>query len=634
MKLNSLFTDNAVLQRGVPVPVWGVTTPSAYVMAEIAGVKSRTQADVSGGFILRLPPLPEGGPYTLEVATDDGKGRASVKGIMVGEVWICSGQSNMQFAVQQVNEAPKGDADHDMVRMITVPCVSASTAQTDFDASWQIAGPSNFRTFSAVGYYFACRLQKELGVPVGMIHSSWGGTRIEAWTSRSALMQMPSAARDVLSYEAALANPLYWESAAEVMDYPQDPGSTAEALRWAEADYDDSQWNAGKLPMTFSVCCGREINGALWFRKDVELPPSWNGRKLKLHIGSADKHDVTYFNGVQVGATGSGVDESHWYELREYEVPAELVKGGRASIAVRVWSFVYDGGLRGPEDEMRLCLADSAEDGISLAGEWKYRIEHDIGVTPPKAPQPPLPGDRNAVHSLFDGMINPLVPYAIRGALWYQGESNENNPHDYFTLLCGMISDWRRAWGQGDFPFISVQLANFRAAQDYEPDSRWAYIRGAQLAATRALQNVGMASAVDVGEALDIHPMNKMDVGCRLAQWALAKTYGKDIPPNGPHYSGYVIDGDSVRINFDDSQSGLVAKDGGMEIRGCVIAGADRKFAPAEARVEGGKLVVRSDAVQKPVAVRYAWADNPENANLYNTAGLPASPFRTDSWPN
>lgn len=633
MKLNALFTDHAVLQHGIPVPVWGTTLPNVKVAGQIAGIKTWTMASAFGDFMLRFPPLPIGGPYTLEITTDNTRESARVNDVWVGEVWVCSGQSNMEFTVAS-GEPDPDPKDCDGVRMITVGRHAAFGRQRDFKGAWMVGTVGNAATFSAVGYYFARRLHDELKMPIGMIHAAWGGTRIEAWTSRESLMEHPVTAQLVRDYEADLACEANWSSATSARKALLDPGNAGERKGWAKPTFDDAAWGEVELPGNFEKCCGRRTNGAFWFRKTVDVPAAWRGRKLALRIGAADKHDATYFNGIKVGATGKGLEEQHWNIPREYEVPARANRAMKATIAVRVWSFLYDGGLIGPSDAMRLGPVDEPKASIPLDGVWKWAIEVDLGLTTPP-PQPMLPGNANAPATLYDGMIHPVIPYAIRGAIWYQGESNTGNAKDYLRLQCALVADWRRAWGQGNFPFICVQLANYYAPRTFDPDCTWPVIRQAQLDATRLCPNVGMASAVDIGDAVDIHPKNKRDVGRRLAQWALAKTYGRNIVPNGPYYSHYTIEGNTIRIFFTDVGKGLVTKGrkGAQgEVATCVIAGSDRTFVPAQARIDGDTLVVSSPEVPNPRAVRYAWANNPADANLYNADGLPASPFRTDTW--
>lgn len=638
MKLNSLFADHAVFQRDIAIPVWGWTQPLVRVRATLGGTVAETLAGPSGAFLLRLPPQPAGGPHVLVVETPDPTERIEVRDILVGEVWICSGQSNMEMSVGGCLPDPD-PADVPDIRMYTVPRVAELDRATDTAGTWRLAVGDEIATFSAAGYYFARRLRRELGVPVGMVNTSWGGTRVEAWMSREALVRWPRTRLHVEEFERRSAAPDYWTGAfgpfgakvrnAPIMGrFPSDPGNDGEGLGWARPDFDDSAWRSVTLPCVWKAMQDPN-NGSYWYRRRVELPAAWRGRDLLFGVGSVDKHDVTYVNGERVGATGKGAEEQFWNVPREYRIPAQVVAGGVATLAVRAFSFAFDGGLIGPAHRMFLRPADgTAADNLRLDGEWLARREHDIGlVVPPAAPMGP--GNPNTPHILFDSMVAPLVPYAIRGAIWYQGESNEGNAADYRHLQVAMVEDWRRAWGQGDFPFCAVALASFRHPLPFDERSNWARLREAQLEATRS-PGIGLASALDLGDAIDIHPRNKRDVGFRLAQWALAETYGFPVPAMGPRVVGYALETGAVRVRFDHVGSGLVARGG--ELATFHVAGLDRVFRPATARIEGNTVVASARDVPQPVALRYAWADNPEGCNLYNAEGLPASPFRTDDW--
>jgi len=384
------------------------------------------------------------------------------------------------------------------------------------------------------------------------------------------------------------------------------------------------------LPSSWRVK-GHDTNGVFWFRRAVTIPAGWAGKELLIEPGAIDKQDVTYFNGEQVGATGRDFEEQHWCVQRAYTVPGRLVKAGRAVIAVRAYSFAYDGGLIGPKERMKVGPADGSFEPIRLDGAWLMKIEHDLGLTVTGPSLVPFgPGNPQSPYILNDSMIQPLLPYAIRGAAWYQGESNEADGLSYGPMLRSLMRDWRRAWGQGDFPFLTVQLANFRPPLSFDAAAKWPLTREAQMSSLGE-PNTGMAVTIDIGEEADIHPKNKLDVGTRLAQWALARTYGKAMPPSGPLYRDFFVEGDRIRLRFDHVGGGLVARGGAL--RTFVIAGLDRKFVPAEAAIEGDTVVVQSRDVRGPAAVRYAWADNPQGCNLYNREDLPASPFRTDSWP-
>ncbi|MEK6795828.1 MAG: sialate O-acetylesterase [Spirochaetota bacterium] len=626
MKLSCMFTDHAVLQRNSPVPVWGWTKPLAAVRAKMGAYEAQTLSGADGKFVLRFPPMPAGGPYTLTASSDEGA--VTVKDVLIGEVWLASGQSNMEWKLAGCGKAGEDEArgaNHPRLRMINFPKVTHLSRQTDIEASWDVCTPSSVLAFSAVGYYFAKRLMDTLDCAVGIINSSWGGTYIEAWTSRETLVRNPDMSALVHRYEANVNSPAFWAAGNENKDpFPADPGNTGEAKGWAKAEFSDSAWRTMELPMPWQSA-GFNHSGVFWFRKAVDIPASLAGKDIVLCIGAVDKMDTAYFNGERVGATGAGFEQQHWNLPREYRVPGRLVKAGKNVIAVRAYSFIYHGGMIGPSDWMRIRVKGAKD--IPLAGTWRFEIEHDLGlVSPPLLKQGP--GNPNSPYILFDSMIAPIVPYALRGAIWYQGESNASRASEYARLMRDMIRCWRYEWGY-DLSFLIVELANYMSASPYQEGSTWARLREAQNDALAEV-NTGIAVAIDIGEANDIHPKNKGDVGSRLAQWALARTYGMDIVPSGPLYAGMTIEGASIRLSFSNIGKGLSAKGGVLKT--FYIAGADRVFRPADTAIDGSTIIVKSAAVVAPVAVRYAWADNPEGCNLYNADGLPASPFRTDRW--
>lgn len=631
MKLAAVFSDHAVFQRGIAIPVWGWTRPQVQVQATLGSVAAETRSGADGRFLLRLPPFAAGGPHELTVAAA-GK-RVTVKEIWIGEVWIASGQSNMEWPLSQCGrqgEETIAAATRQQIRMITIPRLALAGRQSDVEAKWQVASLETAGAFSAVAYHFAKKLHDTLHVPVGILNASWGGTLVEPWTSREALMQNPDTRSWTERYEATLYSPEFWAAGAGGPDgfcYPADPGNEGESRGWAKDDCPDHEWATMELPRIWQMA-GHNYSGVFWFRLTVDVPAAWAGQELALKIGAVDKQDQTYFNGQPVGATGQGLEEQHWNQPRTYAVPARLVTAGRNVIAVRAYSFVYGGGMIGPASQMSLGRADGQGGAISLAGLWRYREERNFGLIQPPAP-PMGPGNSNSPYMLYDNMIHPLIPYAIGGAIWYQGESNADNAGQYRGMLTAMIRDWRRAWGQGDFPFLQVQLANYLPASPYQEGSTWARLREAQLLACSE-PATGLAVTIDIGEETDIHPHNKQDVGNRLAQWALVKTFARPGVASGPLYGGMGIEGKAIRLRFENVGSGLMAR--GNHLTHLVIAGLDRRFFPATARIEGATLLVESGEVPAPVAVRYAWADNPAGCNLFNRDGFPASPFRTDTW--
>ncbi|MEI8062722.1 MAG: sialate O-acetylesterase [Verrucomicrobiota bacterium] len=631
MKLAALFSDNMVLQRDRSVPVWGWSKPGDRVAVEFAGQKKTATADAAGKWMVTLDPMP--------VCTEPREliaGDCRVKNVLVGDVWFCSGQSNMQMSVEESANAAAEmvAADYPYLRLFSVPQVAKLEPQADIESAWRVCSADSVKSFSAAAYFFGREIWQATGVPLGLINATLGGTQIEPWLSGEALLSDSLAGPAVARIDAKLATP---EGRAECASPPAfdanqwvpqqgrpDPGNDGFGAGWAEFNFDDGQWPVMEIPQAWQTA-GHNCSGVFWFRREVNLPASAAGKELVLHLGLCDKTDTTYFNGTQVGVTGFET-KSCWSTLRVYRIPGQLVRAGRNVIATRIHSNYFQGGLIGPAADMK--LIGSAATATSLTGTWRYKIEHDFGYIEPALPpgQQPGPGNPNTPHILYDSMVTPLVPAAIRGVLWYQGESNVARARHYRQLFPLLIRDWRRTFRQPKLPFYFVQISNYGVPQCAPVESGWAELREAQTMALSELYT-GMAVAVDVGEANDIHPKSKQAVGQRLARHALAKVYEKSTVCNGPLYRSHRVEGDTVRIEFDHAV-GLKTNDG-SSVKGFVIAGRDKKFEWAEAQIDGTAILVRSDKVRKPVSVRYAWANNPP-VNLYNAEGLPATPFRTD----
>ena len=499
VKVAGVFSENMVLQRDHAVPVWGWSDENEPVTVEFAGQRKSTTPSHDGKWMVTLDPMPANKrPRDLIVS---GKTTVILRNVLVGEVWLCSGQSNMGWPVSRAanSEEEAATADFPEIRLIKIPHTNEPYPIDDVDAQWETCTPDSVGHFSAVAYYFARRLFGDLRVPIGLISSNWGGSRIEPWTPPSGFSSVPEL--NEITEEVAS-----WDLATE----------------------------AGQ-------------------------------QALRRHLISVEKW---------VGAT---------------------------------------------------------QDALSR------------GRVPPPAPEHPVPATRQSPTKLYNGMIHPLIPYAIRGAIWYQGESNGREGESYYHKMKALIQGWRGLWNQESLPFYFVQLANFRESDPNDPagGDGWARLREAQRQASE-IPNTGMVVIIDIGEASDIHPRNKQDVGERLALWPLAKIFHRDVVYSGPLYSGYTVEGDRIRIMFDHLGSGLmVGRKEGLspvqevengELAWFAISGADRKWHRAKATIDGNAVVVSSDNVLEPVAVRYAFAMNPEGCNLYNREGLPASPFRTDDW--
>ncbi|MCI0694583.1 9-O-acetylesterase [candidate division KSB1 bacterium] len=629
IKLPAIFSDNMVLQRNAKIPIWGTAKPGQQITVKINQQRKTTKADRDGKWRVDLAAMPVGGPYELTVI---GTETITFKNVMIGEVWLCSGQSNMEMPMVStwatVNnfKAEVAAANYPDLRLFIVKRAKSTKPRTDVDSEgWKMCDSTSVKNFSATAYFFGRHLQQKLGVPVGLIQSAWGGTVVEAWTSSATLKTVPVITDFVKLFETSPLDSIFDESAfaAKMAAWNRQLDELDTASQgnpsWNHPDFNDSEWKTMLLPNNWERAGLPAFDGIVKFRKVVQLPESFGKQNLQLNLGPIDDADVTYINGVQIGAT------SIYNQHRHYRVPADLPKAGKNVIAVRVLDTGGNGGLYGKPEALNL-LKDSTQ-AFPLAGEWRYQIGADLQKLPPR---PALANTPNRPTVLYNAMIAPLVPYAMRGAIWYQGESNAGRAYQYRTLFPLLIKDWRARWGKGDFPFLFVQLANYQAAVTEPVDDAWAELREAQIM-TLALPNTGMAVTIDIGDANDIHPGNKQDVGNRLALDARHLVYGENITYSGPIYKSMKIEGNRIRLFFDHAQDRLMSR-GGDKLQGFAIAGEDRKFVWAEAMIDGKTVVVSSPQVAKPVAVRYAWATNPV-CNLYNRAGLPASPFRTDAWP-
>ncbi|MBI4977920.1 MAG: 9-O-acetylesterase [Spirochaetes bacterium] len=640
VKMPQLFSDNMVLQRDADIKIFGFAAPGEKITITLSNQKATAVADQTGSWIVKLKPMKAGGPYTIVI---QGNNKITLSNVLIGEIWIGSGQSNMEWVVKNTTNSSIeiSNAAFPGIRLFTVKKKTLFAPTNDADAvQWAECSPSNVGGFSAVLYYYGRMLHQRLGVPVGLIHTSWGGTPAEAWTpmegfndeelkvfqERFVQMTNSYANKSTKAQDDYAKKLKTWEDSQRV----KDPGNKGFDLGYAKADFNDASWKTMKLPTTIESA-GLNIDGALWFRKTVDIPQSWAGKDLMLCIGAVDDIDVTYFNGTQAGTTGKEV--SNWYMAqRRYKIAASSVKAGKAVIAVRMFDDFGGGGLTGPDAEMKLYPVSAPKEALALTGDWKYIIEFQTAPLTAKGPRPAEPVQRpqNIPAALYNAMIAPLTNFAIRGAIWYQGESNAGRSYQYRKLFRTMIETWRKAWNIGDFPFYFVQLANYMKKNPTPVESGWAELREAQTM-TLSLTNTGQAVIIDVGEEKDIHPKNKQDVGRRLALQALKKTYGKRVASSGPMYRSMQIENDAIRVSFDYVAGGLTLY-GANELTGFAVAGADKVFYWASAVIESNTVLVKSPNVPKPVAVRYAWADNPD-ASLYNTALLPACPFRSDDWP-
>lgn len=600
VKVPSFFADHMVVQQNHPLWVWGTAAPGERISVRLARLAAVTKADASGHWTVNLGSLQASNRgHTLSIR--GAKEKLQFEDVLVGEVWLCSGQSNMVWRVDGCDgaEEAKKQARDTRIRMYTGTNRSESSPQFDVPGEWLVAAPQTVGRFSGTAYYFGRELLQALDVPIGLVNVSWGGSTAQAWMSHDALMQCAAAERTLTEYEEYM----------RVLD--ADPG------QWIGPKVEVREWSTATLPTTFAKM-GHDIDGIIWFRHKVKLPRAWLGKPLLLQLGKIDDQDQTWFNGKPVGS------ERNHNDVRSYEVPAEFNRERQAVIAVKVQDGGGRGGFWSPPEELSLSLQGKSAKPISLAGDWHYQVASQAV---------PAPAQHRPAH-LFNGMIHPLLDYAIRGVIWYQGENNAmiKNSFEYIGLFPNLIADWRTHFNDEELPFYFVQLPNF----GYAPGRFWDYetVRDAQLRTYRSVPHTGMAITIDIGDAKDIHPRNKSDVGKRLARWALADTYGfKDVVASGPIYKAvrFIPEG-KAEIEFDLYGSPLKVRGGGQEIAGFMMAGEDKKFHPATGRLEDGRVIVHSSAVPIPVSVRYAWEGDPHQANLINTEDLPAAPFRTDDW--
>ncbi|MBR6372215.1 MAG: hypothetical protein IKS20_03455 [Victivallales bacterium] len=657
MKLGTLFQDGAVFQRRISIPVWGATDGNCPLKANFAGVEIWGRSAFDGSFMLRFPPMEAGGPYTLTISNMRTGDKAEISDVLVGEVWLASGQSNMAYKIgtdwarspmppsgERVNmlqnkEYSSLKLEPERFRYISVPVSQTGAMEGTFKGAWHRITPGTAANVSAVAAWFGYYVKERLDVPVGLVITAYGGSTVETWTSRSALMRNPVMRPLMEEIDGLATSPNAWgiNTAKNEFEWGRDDGvpeNLGFAKGYANLDYDDRDAKPFTVPGSWKLqkLAG---NGVVWGRKRISIPKHWEGKELLLHLGGIDKTDITYFNGVEIGRTGDGYDTCYWDSTREYSIPGNLVHGGEALIAIRAYSAFCDGSFNGSPFTFALELKDNADERIPLAGEWKLLVELDLGdVVPVKLESQYGVSNHNTPAMLFNSMLRPLIPYAIRGVIWYQGENNAHTMEDarmYADKLSAMIDDWRYQWGQGDYPFLQVQLANYHQAADYDQDAIWALLREKQREVCQRMANVYMASAVDVGEDVDVHPQDKKSVGHRLAQNAFTNVYRlQSSPGEGPVYERCEACGGKMRLVFSSAE-GLCLK-GEHPERAFVVAGADRVFHPADfVEIQENTVLVASSKVSNPRAVRYAWANNPRST-LYNCADMPASPFRTDSY--
>ena len=644
MKIPAIFGNSMVLRQNTLIKIWGKATER--VTVTLAGNET-TATPQNGIFRAVLPPLVAGGPY--EMVITDGESEVKFVDVMIGEVWVCSGQSNMELNLSGSENGYEDAkiAQDDYLRMFNVTHVATYEPMEDIIGSWTRTTEEEALKFSAVGYYFGRKLRETLNIAIGLVNSSWGGTIIEAWTGKEAMEANPllkQIADDYEEYIATIGDPKKayetimndWKQSTAYQTNSIDVANVGYSQGFASLNLDDRLLPKIETPGNW-FDHGIDHHGVVWFRHRVTLPESFIGRDLVLHFPPIDKSDVTYFNNTHIGSMRWEDNSSSWATPRKYLVPKELTQESEALIVVRIFSNIFNAGFVGEAEHMYLTVANSSDsEKIDLSGTWSYIVEQDFGLNtsfPVLPKSPPGPNNPNLPYAIVRAMIDPIAPFAISGAIWYQGESNADSKDDAFSYrvkLPVMIADWRQKFEVGDFPFYIVEIANYVTGYKGDDYYDWPILRESQYLTTQSVKNCDMATIIDIGMSYDIHPTNKHDVGERLARLALHHDYGKDVGAlKGPVFKSMEIVGSKAILEFDFVYDGFVVK--GDEMLSFKIAGEDREFVDAKAEIEGDKIVVSASSVTDPIAVRYAFLDDPI-CNVFNSGNLPMMPFRTDKF--
>ena len=638
LQLNALFSDHMVLQQSANVSFWGTYTPNETLSVTGSwGSKSTTIVDSNGHWKLDLETPEAGGPFTVEIQTKFHK--KSLVNIMIGEVWLASGQSNMEMTLRgwppndiiDNSEEEIQKADYAEVRMFTVQKQLSLNPRGTFKGSWKVSSPETAGEFSASAYFFARRLHKTLKVPIGIIHSSWGGTPVEAWTSNEQVKKTGDFDRilnTISSVDPQKETSDWfskWKSIAIPVGDKQWDQLVVYDSEFKQVDYDDSQWNQVYLPGQFDATTQVDFDGVMWFRKTVYI------RDLRsdytLEIEAIDDMDLIYVNGNKVGGFAGA---SYSNSKRAYKVSKRLLNKGANTIAIRAIDIGGPGTFKGP-----MLLSSDSGSKISLTGYWSYRMAAEIykGKLYLYGTEHLNLKDKAAIFKvnpklptvLFNAMIHPLIPYTIKGAIWYQGEENVGRAEQYKQLFPAMISDWRERWNY-DFPFYFVQIAPFQYPREKKTAlDQSQKLREAQRSTLNTI-NTGMVVTMDIGNFNNIHPSNKQAVGKRLAGLALANEYGKQLVASGPLFKSIKRRGEILVVNFDEIGSGLISKGA---LRGFEIAGLDMIYKVAEANIINNTIELSASTVSNPKYARYGWSDQAVPC-LFNREGLPASSFTSE----
>lgn len=614
VKLSRLISNGMVLQRDVPLKIWGWANANEKVVVKFCGKTFETVANANGDWLIKLPATKAGGPYEMEVNS------IKISNILMGDVWLCSGQSNMEYPMNRLTDRYANEiknCTNTKIRQFKVPTkFDFTTPLNDYSSgTWDEVNPKTILNFSAVAYFFASELYAKYKVPVGIINATLGGSPAEAWVSAEGLKEFPQYLAEAEKYaNNEFVTKLRKDEQKASSDWYASLNSSDKGLQqnWKDPALDDSAWPTLSVPGFWVDQGVKPVNGSVWFRRKIEVPESLAGKATRLLMGRIVDADSVFINGKFVGTT------SYQYPQRSYQVPAGVLQEGQNTIVVRL---ISNSGLGGFVADKPYKLF-AGNDTVKLTGKWHYQIGCVMEPTPAQTfvQWKPI--------GLFNGMMAPSLNYAIKGAAWYQGESNTSRFQEYQKLLTCLITDWRTKRAQGDFPFIVVQLPNFLEAKPEPGESDWAEMRLAQLKTAQTVSKIALTVNIDLGEWNDIHPQNKKDVGKRIALAAEQLACNEKIVASGPVFQSAKTIKNQIELSFNSCGSGLTTRDG-KELKGFAIAGADQKYVWAKAEIKGNKILVWSEKVLTPAFVRYAWADNPAGANLINKEGLPASPFST-----
>ncbi len=621
VRLPRLVRDSMVLERDAKINIWGWAAGGEKVTVKFNGKTAKATTGADGKWSVQLAPMKAGGPYTMNI---DASNHIVLKDILIGDVWICSGQSNMvhQMELHSVRYANEiAQANYPQIRHFWIPTMTDMQKPHDDlpSGSWKSANPQDVLQFSAVAYFFAKDLYDKYHVPIGLINASVGGTPIEAWISETGFNEFPTITATIQkNKDTAYINGLNRRAFSGVRPpRPQDKGMT-DTTPWYDVNYIPKNWHNINIPGYWEDQGIKDLDGSVWYRREIDIPATMTNVPAKLFMGRIVDADVVYINGKQIGNT------TYQYPQRRYTLPEGILQSGKNIFVIRVTNSFGKGGF--VPDKPYYIVA--ANDTVDLKGTWQYKVG-EVYV-----PQRGFGGGsdisaQNQPVALYNAMVAPLINYTAKGFVWYQGEANSGRAEEYAKLLPALIQDWRTLWKEGDLPFLYVQLPGFMEMSYLPSESQWAALRESQMK-TLSVPNTAMAVAIDLGEWNDIHPDRKKEVGDRLALAAEKIAYGeKDIVYAGPLYQSAKVEGNKIIVSFTNTGSGLITNDG-EELARFAIAGADKKFVWTKARIEGNTVIVSGDDIQNPMYVRYAWSDNPDGANLFNKEGLPASPFRTD----